>query len=383
MTGWQEIEAAFIKKTHFNRKRQSSFCFVVCVFFIVAAISLVLSGCGQTDGPDTDGKKTDKVQITDEKITVGLSQIGSESDWRMASTASVRSAFSSAAGYDLIFDDAQQKQENQLKAIREFIDQGVDYIILDPIVETGWDSVLSEAKEAGIPVIVYDRRIEVDDDSLYTCWIGSDFKLEGERACVWLQEYLESSGVDRNINIVDMQGTPGASAQIGRTAALEEAVMLNKNWRIIAQDTGDFTTAKGKEVMVDWLTKYGSDINVVYAENDNMAYGAIEAIEARGYKVGLDIDNGEFMVVSFDSSHNGLQLTLNGKIAVNTECNPLYGPRLTEIIQTLESGGSVEKETYIEEEQFSGISYIGTIQVRNHPYTVTHLTENIISDRQY
>ncbi|MBQ9605606.1 MAG: ABC transporter substrate-binding protein [Lachnospiraceae bacterium] len=377
MTGWQEIEAAFIKKT--NKENALS----ICVFFIVAAISIVLSGCGQTDGSDTDGKKTDKVQITDEKITVGLSQIGSESDWRMASTASVRSAFSSAAGYDLIFDDAQQKQENQLKAIREFIDQGVDYIILDPIVETGWDSVLSEAKEAGIPVIVYDRRIEVDDDSLYTCWIGSDFKLEGERACVWLQEYLESSGVDRNINIVDMQGTPGASAQIGRTAALEEAVMLNKNWRIIAQDTGDFTTAKGKEVMVDWLTKYGSDINVVYAENDNMAYGAIEAIEARGYKVGLDIDNGEFMVVSFDSSHNGLQLTLNGKIAVNTECNPLYGPRLTEIIQTLGSGGSVEKETYIEEEQFSGISYIGTIQVRNHPYTVTHLTESIISDRQY
>ena len=375
MTGWQEIEAAFIKK------KENALS--ICVFFIVAAISLVLSGCGQTDGSDTDGKKTDKVQITDEKITVGLSQIGSESDWRMASTASVRSAFSSAAGYDLIFDDAQQKQENQLKAIREFIDQGVDYIILDPIVETGWDSVLSEAKEAGIPVIVYDRRIEVDDDSLYTCWIGSDFKLEGERACVWLQEYLESSGVDRNINIVDMQGTPGASAQIGRTAALEEAVMLNKNWRIIAQDTGDFTTAKGKEVMVDWLTKYGSDINVVYAENDNMAYGAIEAIEARGYKVGLDIDNGEFMVVSFDSSHNGLQLTLNGKIAVNTECNPLYGPRLTEIIKTLESGGTVEKETYIEEEQFSGISYIGTIQVRNHPYTVTHLTESIISDRQY
>ncbi|MCR5238194.1 MAG: ABC transporter substrate-binding protein [Lachnospiraceae bacterium] len=349
---------------------------------ILCTLCIFLCSCGQNHGNE-DNAGDEKITRESEKITIGLSQIGSESDWRIASTESVKAAFSSSEGYNLIFDDAQQKQENQLKAIREFIDQGVDYIILDPIVETGWDSVLSEAKEAGIPVIVYDRLIEVDDDSLYACWIGSDFKLEGERACVWLEEYLKSSGISRNINIVDIQGTLGASAQIGRTAALEEAVLKNKNWKIIARDTGDFTTAKGMEVMNDMLEKYGSDINVVYAENDNMAYGAIEALENRGYKVGLDVDEGEFLVLSFDSTHNGLQLTLDGKIAVNVECNPLYGPRLTEMINALEAGIPVEKETYIEEEQFSGVSYIGTIQVRNRPYTVTYLTDEIISDRQY
>ena len=351
--------------------------------FIICALCVFLCACGQEGSVPPEGVAPSAERQGGHKITIGLSQVGSESDWRMASTESVKAAFSSAAGYNLIFDDAQQKQENQLKAIREFIDQGVDYIILDPIVETGWDSVLSEAKEAGIPVVVYDRWIETEDDTLYACWIGSDFKLEGERACVWLKEYLESSGVTRNINIADIQGTLGASAQIGRTAALEEAAAQNRNWRIIAQDTGDFTTAKGMEVMNEMLEKYGKDINVIYAENDNMAYGAIEALESRGYTVGLDVDRGEKLVVSFDATHKGLQMTLDGAIAVNVECNPLYGPRLTEIIDALEAGEPVEKETFIEEEQFSGISYIGTIQVRNRPYTVTYLTDEIISERQY
>ena len=360
-------------------KRIESALFVcaLCIFMSACQSSGkdVASGRDISDERDAEGR--------DEKIMIGLSQIGSESDWRMASTDSVRSAFSSSAGYDLIFDDAQQKQENQLKAIREFIDQGVDYIILDPIVETGWDSVLSEAREAGIPVVIYDRQIEVEDDSLYTCWIGSDFSLEGERACVWLSEYLKSGGVERNINIVDVQGTKGASAQIGRTKALEEAVMKNKGWRILAQESGDFTTAKGKEIMNDMLNRFGGSINVVYAENDNMAYGVIEALETRGYSAGTDVENGEILVISFDATHDGLQFTLDEKIAVNTECNPLYGPRLVEIIDTLEKGGSPKKETYIEEEQFSGISYIGTIQVRNRPYTVTHLTSELIKDRSY
>lgn len=343
----------------------------------------LLGSCGRAGISASDKSQTGKPSGEEQKITIGLSQIGSESDWRMASTESVKAAFSASEGYDLIFDDAQQKQENQLKALREFIDQGVDYIVLDPIVETGWDSVLSEAKEAGIPVIVYDRFIEVEDDSLYACWIGSDFMLEGERACVWLKEFLASKGVARNINIVDIQGTLGASAQIGRTAALEEAAMTNKGWRILAKESADFTTAKGKEVMNGMLEKYGSDINVVYAENDNIAYGVIEALENRGYTAGLDIDNGDILIVSFDATHNGLELTLDEKIAVNCECNPLYGPLLTDMIDKLESGEEVEKETFIEEEQFSGVSYIGTIQVRNRPYTVTHLTDEIISERQY
>ncbi|MCR5747239.1 MAG: ABC transporter substrate-binding protein [Lachnospiraceae bacterium] len=332
------------------------------------------------DYGEEDSKKNVK---DDTSITVGLSQIGSESDWRMASTKSVQDAFSAEEGYDLIFDDAQQKQENQLKALREFIDQGVDYIVLDPIVETGWDSVLIEAKEAGIPVIIYDRRVKVDDDSLYTCWVGSDFKLEGARTCAWLNEYFLSKGIDQDINIVDIQGTPGASAQIGRSEALNEAVNKNRSWTLLAADSGDFTTAKGKEVMNAMLRQFGDKINVVYVENDNMAYGAIEMIKKRGYKVGCDIESGDIMVVSFDSSRTGLKMTLDGEIAVDTECNPLYGPRLVEIIDALEAGEKVEKETYIEEEQFSGISYIGTIQVEGKPYKVTSLTPELIAERKY
>ncbi len=347
---------------------------------------IILTGCaGKADSRagvlrDSDGAADQREETA---ITIGLSQIGSESDWRIASTESVQAAFSAEDGYDLIFDDAQQKQENQLKAIREFIDQSVDYIVLDPIVETGWDSVLTEAREAGIPVIIYDRQVKVEDDSLYTCWVGSDFHLEGTRACAWLKEYLLSKGIDRDINIVDIQGTPGASAQIGRTEALTEAVRHNRSWKLIGADSGDFTTAKGKEVMNDMLRQFGGDIDVVYVENDNMAYGAIDIIQSRGYKVGTDIDNGEMLVISFDASRTGLQMTLDGEIAVNTECNPLYGPRLVEIIEALEAGKKVEKETFIEEEQFSGIGYIGTVQVDEKPYTVTWLTQELIDKRQY
>ncbi len=356
-------------------------CFLVlfCLCFIPGCSYDAVTGAAKGDKHNDNTANNSRKRL----ISVGLSQIGSESDWRMASTDSVREALSTENGFDLNFEDAQQKQENQLKAVREFIDQSVDYIIIDPVVETGWESVLSEAKEAGIPVIIYDRKIDVEDESLYTCWIGSDFELEGERACAWLGEYLQSGGVDRNINIVDIQGTIGATAQIGRSSAIEKASDLNKKWFLLGSGSGDFTTAKGKEVMDDMLDRFGNSINVVYAENDNMAYGAIEAMEKRGYTVGTNVEEGEILVLSFDATKYGLDLTLKGKIAADTECNPLYGPRLVEIIDRLEKGEEVEKETYIDEEQFSGIGYIGTIQVRNRAYTVTHLTSEVLEKRVY
>ena len=161
----------------------------------------------------------------DDTITVGFSQVGAESDWRTANTESMKSTFSEDNGYELIFDDAQQKQENQLTAIRNFIQQEVDYIVLAPVTETGWDTVLQEAKDAGIPVIIVDRMVDVSDDSLYTAWVGSNFKLEGQKAMAWLDAYLEAKGRgDEEINLVDIQGTIGASAQIGRTEGFDEAV---------------------------------------------------------------------------------------------------------------------------------------------------------------
>ena len=187
----------------------------------------------------------------DDTITVGFSQVGAESDWRTANTESMKSTFSEDNGYELIFDDAQQKQENQLTAIRNFIQQEVDYIVLAPVTETGWDTVLQEAKDAGIPVIIVDRMVDVSDDSLYTAWVGSNFKLEGQKAMAWLDAYLEAKGRgDEEINLVDIQGTIGASAQIGRTEGFDEAVEAHDNWTTLAQQSGEFTQAKGQEVML-------------------------------------------------------------------------------------------------------------------------------------
>lgn len=276
-------------------------------------------------------------------IVVGFSQVGAESDWRTANTKSMQDTFVEANGYRLIFDDAQQKQENQITAIRNFIQQEVDYIVLAPVTETGWDTVLQEAQDAAIPVIIVDRMIDVSDDALFTAWVGSDFKLEGDKAVEWMQETQAEE-----LKIVHLQGTIGSSAQIGRSEGLEEGVEANEGWEIIAQQTGEFTQAKGQEVM-ESILKQHDDINVVYAENDNMAFGAIDAIEAAGKTVGVD---GDIVVISFDATRAGLDATLEGKINYNVECNPLHGVRVDALIQQLEAGEEVDKLAYVEEMTF-------------------------------
>lgn len=346
---------------------------------IMAALILVMvGGCQKKQNKGTAYSPT----AGENFITVGFAQVGSESDWRMASTASIQEAFEEAQGITMLYKDGQQKQENQIKAIREFIDQDVDYILLDPCIETGWDSALLEAKEAGIPVIIFDRDVTAPED-LYTAWVGSDFYLEGQRACAWLGAYLEGRSPSSEINIVGIQGTLGATAQLGRTRALEEAAASEERWNLMEEQPGDFTTAKGKEVMEDYIRKFRNKINVVYCENDNEAYGAIEALEEHGYTVGLDLRKGEVLVLSFDATREGLKLTQGGKIAVNTECSPLYGPRLLEMIEALERGETLPKRTYIEEEQFSGYRMIGTIKVGEERYHVTHLTDEIMEEREY
>ena len=317
-----------------------------------------------------------------EQLTIGFSQIGAESDWRLASSASMEDTFSIDNGYNLIFDNAQQKQENQIKAIREFIDQGVDYIILDPIVETGWTSSLREAKEAGIPVIVVDREVRLDEEDLYTAWLGSDFRLEGDRACAWLQEYLDQKGVDGPVGILHIQGTPGSSAQIGRSQALFDAAKAN-GWNILQSISGDFVQAKGKEVAEEAIRSFGDEIQVVYCENDNMAYGVIEALEEAGRKAGTDLPGGEILIISFDSAKDGLEYTLDGTIAVDTECNPLYGPALSRLILDLETGRQVEKKNYYGENQFSAWDQITSLTLDQTEYPVTMVTEDVIKERIY
>lgn len=313
---------------------------------IVSALLTATMVCGMSVVPAVG------VAAADDTITVGFSQVGAESDWRTANTESMKSTFSEENGYELIFDDAQQKQENQLTAIRNFIQQEVDYILLAPVTETGWDTVLQEAKDADIPVIIVDRMVDVSDDSLYTTWIGTDSLLEGRKAAEWLNAYTTAKGIDaKDVNIVDIQGTIGSTAQIGRSKGLEEGVD-NYGWNLLAQQSGEFTQAKGQEVMESMLKQY-DNINVVYCENDNEAFGAIDAIEAAGKTVGSDIANGEIMVMSFDTTNAGLTDTLAGKIACDVECNPLHGPRAEELIKALEAGEEVEKLNYVDEEIFA------------------------------
>ena len=342
---------------------------------IVSALLTATMVCGMCVVP------TVGVAAADDTITVGFSQVGAESDWRTANTESMKSTFSEENGYNLIFDDAQQKQENQLTAIRNFIQQEVDYIVLAPVTETGWDTVLQEAKDAGIPVIIVDRMVDVSDDSLYTAWVGSNFKLEGQKAMAWLDAYLEAKGRgDEEINLVDIQGTIGASAQIGRTQGFDDAVEAHDNWTTLAQQSGEFTQAKGQEVMESILKQSGDDIDVVYCENDNEAFGAIDAIKAAGYEVGADKD---MMVFSFDSTKEGLKKVQSGEITLNTECNPLHGPRVEAIIKQLENKETPEKKAYVDEEMFAHDDTVKSVTVDGKEYPVTVVTDEVMGARKY
>ena len=233
--------------------------------------------------------------------------------------------------------------------MRNFILQDVDYIILDPIVETGWDAVLEEAKAAKIPVIIMDRKVQVQDESLYTCWVGSNFEEQGRKAGEWLAQYLTERGRKNNtIHMVTLQGNLGSTAQIGRTEGFTQILEQYENWNMLERRDGDFTQTKGQEVMADFLKTY-SDIDVVISENDNMTFGAIEAIEEAGKTCGPE---GEIVIISFDAASAALEAMKNGKINVDFECNPELGPMVSEVIQKLEQGEAVEKYQYVEETYF-------------------------------
>ena len=337
-------------------------------------IGTMLTGCGGGNKKDSGSSKKETSEIN-----IGFSQVGAESDWRVANTKSMKSELTAKNGFKLSFADAQQKQENQTKAVREFITQGVDVIAIAPVTETGWETVLKEAKKADIPVITVDRQIKTSDDSLITAWVGSDFKKEGVKAAEWL---IKEKGKEKgDVNIAVLQGTIGSSAEIGRTKGFKEGIKDQKNFKIIASQTGEFTQAKGQEVMESILKQSGDDIDVVYCENDNEAFGAIDAIEAAGYEVGGE--EGQILVMSFDTTNAGLTDTLSGKITLDTECNPLHGPRVQEIIEKLEAGEEVDKQAYVDEEMFAADDTVTSIKVDDADYEVTTITQDIIDGRAY
>lgn len=331
---------------------------------MLPAIVLLMFMLGWGMGLFTNIEEEPYISETSNQIVVGVSQLGSESGWRTANTASIQNAISKENGFFLIYSNARQKQENQIKAIRNFISQRVDYIVLAPVVESGWDTVLQEAKEAGIPVILMDRSVEVTDQSLYTALVGTDSVEEGRKAGLWLEQYLVKKRMDhQDINIVVLKGTEGASAQIGRTAGFSMIAGEHDNWHILEQRYADFTIYKGKEVMKDLLKKY-KDIDVVISQNDDMTFGAIEAIRESGRTVGV---NGEIAIVSFDAVHEALEMVAEGTINVDIECNPDQGEYVLDVIRRLESGQEVEKRYYVEEDVF----------------TKDNVTEEVIKERTY
>ncbi|MEW2412864.1 ABC transporter substrate-binding protein [Streptomyces sp. NPDC046866] len=316
---------------------------------IIAATALagsVLTACttapAPTSGPGSAGS-TGKGS-SDGKLVLGFAQVGAESGWRTANTKSVREA-AEKAGVTLKFSDAQQKQENQIKAIRTFIQQKVDVIAFSPVVESGWDTVLKEAKNAGIPVILTDRAVDSQDTSLYRTFLGSDFTKEGQEAGKWLVK--EYAGSSEPVNVVELQGTTGSAPANDRKAGFAEAIKGDPKFKVVDSQTGDFTRAKGKEVMQAFLKSH-KDIDVLYAHNDDMALGAIQAIEEAGKKPGTDIK-----VISVDGIKDAFVAMQEKKINVVVECNPLLGDQLMELAKKVAAGESVPPRVEVKEGVFT------------------------------
>jgi galactofuranose transport system substrate-binding protein len=298
------------------------------------------------------------------KIVVGFSQIGAESAWRVANTESIVSEAKNRPNIELKFSDAQQKQENQIKAIRSFISQGVDVIAFSPVVETGWEPVLKEAKRAHIPVILTDRAVDVQDDSLWVTFMGSDFVEEGRRAGKWLMEnYDRLKNPDKSgdvVNVVELQGTVGSAPAIDRKVGFAEVIKDSK-FKIIKSQSGDFTRAKGKEVMEAFLKSEGKKIDVLFAHNDDMALGAIQAIEAYGLKPGKDI-----IIVSIDSVRGAFEAMIDGKLNCTVECSPLLGPQLFDAVEALMAGKTLPKRIVTNESVFPAEVAAETLPTRKY-----------------
>ena len=273
---------------------------------------------------------------------VGFSQIGAESAWRTAETESIRSEAENR-GIRLYFSDAQGKQENQLQALNTFIAQGVDAIVLAPQVETGWEPILTEVKQADIPVILVDRGIDVPNESLYTTLIASDFVAEGRMAGEWLVDALDGEG-----NVVELQGTAGAAPALDRKQGFAEAIADTPGVKIIKSQDADFSRARGKEVMEAFLKSGGEEIHAVYAHNDDMALGAIQAIEEAGLDPGDDI-----LIVSIDGIRDAFQAMIDGDLNATVECNPLLGPLVFDAIDKILAGETVPKWIKVEDRLFT------------------------------
>jgi ABC-type sugar transport system substrate-binding protein len=294
---------------------------------------------------------------------VGFSQIGSESEWRTADTRSVRDAILEEPTLELLYSDAQQKQENQIKALRSFIARRVDVILFTALVETGYGPVLTEAKNAGIPVIMIDRDVQVADRGLRLTIMGSDFVKEGEKAGTWLADYLKKQGLDdgkKAINIVELQGTTGSAPAIDRKTGFGNILASHSNWKITRSQTGNFTSAEGKTVMEAFL-KADKTIQVLYAHNDQMALGAIQAIKEAGLKPGKDI-----IIVGVDAVKGAFQAMVAGEMNCSIECSPLLGPQAVQAILDLRDGKKLPARIWTIESIFDQTNAAAALPTRQY-----------------
>ena len=305
-------------------------------------------------------------------LTIAFSQIGQESDWRTANTDSVTAAIEGHEGWEFVYSDGQQKQENQIQALRNFITQGVDYILFTGVVTSGWDEVLTEVNEAEIPLILLDRIPDCADKIDYVAAFGGDFPLEGRRQIQWAAAYCESIGKTEGVKVAIMEGTTGSDAQVGRTEG-NLAALKDYPWmEVVGQQTGNFTRAEGQALMESWL-KSIDQIDVLIAQNDDMALGAIDAIKAAGKVPGKDI-----IIVGCDSVKAAFEAIVAGDMNATIECTPLYGPFVVDCIEKLEAGETFDKTVIHPEE---GVyDCVGGIEVEG---TTSVLAADVINERQY
>jgi simple sugar transport system substrate-binding protein len=313
-------------------------------------LALLLGGCSSSD-PNPSNTPA---------VVVGFSQLGSESGWRIGNTASMEQA-AKRWGFGLMLDNANQRQEKQIAAIRSFISYQVHMIVFSPIVETGWDNVLREARQAGIPVILMDRMLHVDDESLYTAYIGADFLAEGRRAGKYLLKKADALGAE-HMNIVEITGTEDSTPMRDRQAGFRWAIEGDDRFTIVESVTGDFLRSKGEECMRYLLDKYGPEgIDVVYSHNDEMTLGALKVLEAEGIDPGKDI-----ILISVDAQQEAIDALKAGRINCIVECTPDLGNSVMEMVDALTKGKQIPKRNHPVERAFTEFDNLSEVGPRGY-----------------
>ncbi|WP_082595643.1 ABC transporter substrate-binding protein [Paenibacillus sp. Soil750] len=346
------------------KSRPKSMLLALTKLIVSLSILMCFFGCEQAQVDEATrkvGQESHEESVTTPTIkepVLGFSQLGSESEWRLANTSSIKNS-AVESDVELNFQNAEQSQEKQIEAIREFVKEKVDVIAIAPVVETGWEPILKEVKQAGIPVIIIDRLVDVTDPSLYVTYIGSDFYEEGRKAGKYLLDKIPKS--IKSVGIVELKGTEGSTPSIARGKGFRDVISSRSDLQFLKSENADFTVAKGKEVMKKFLQEKGREIRVLYSHNDDMTFGALEAIEEYGLVPGKDI-----VVITVDGTRKALEKMNEGKINLVVECNPLLGPNLIQAVKEIVKGSTLPKRIVTPENVFTQVTAQKEIASRSY-----------------